>query len=381
MTLSISHTITGHEPRLSSSKSQMWQVSPRRLATMLSELPADQVPIPVAAAALHHASWSVRYSAAIALSRRADREARLVMQEALMHGEAPTRASVARHLNGFSWFAAEPLIRLALQDADSRVREAAIYGLADFIEPKAYPLMAEALQNEVDHVRLAAAIGLRDRQDPAAVAALAMALRAEDAEVRIAAIQALGANHTPPATAPVIEAVRSDASAEVVYEATQSLIELEAEKALPVLIEVIQDAAYPHRAEVIRGLSHAANYTVLDLAATPYTEALLDALEMALGEPLTRQDALWPLAWMRHARAGDLLLEAYMRSSESAFKAMLVRVVVSLMSMAREAILPLAQADAEHDAEMAATLNALKTGGEYDAAARGIGFANPILGR
>jgi hypothetical protein len=87
----------------------------------------------------------------------------------LRKGNVPARASVARHLYGFSWFSAESLIRLALQDEDYRVREAAIYALCDLRELNAYQLMVEVLQDEDDRVREAATFGLRDCHDPAAV--------------------------------------------------------------------------------------------------------------------------------------------------------------------------------------------------------------------
>jgi HEAT repeat protein len=136
---------------------------------MLNVLPPEAISLTAAAEMLRNEEFYVRYNAAKMLSRRGDRDARLIMQDILTNGEPRSRATVARHLYGFSWFSAEPLIKQALKDADPRVREGAIYSLCDLRELNAYQLMVECLQNEEDDVRAAAAWGLRDCQDPAAV--------------------------------------------------------------------------------------------------------------------------------------------------------------------------------------------------------------------
>src|SRR5687768_5225051 len=137
--------VTGREPRLASgyTKKGERRLSLRRFATMLNLLPPEAVSLDALAAAVHNEEFFVRFNAAKMLSRRADRDSRLIMQEVLETGEVPSRASVARHLYGFSWFAAEPLIRMALKDKDYRVREAAIYALCDLRELNAYQLMVE----------------------------------------------------------------------------------------------------------------------------------------------------------------------------------------------------------------------------------------------
>ncbi|HEX2621678.1 MAG TPA: HEAT repeat domain-containing protein, partial [Phototrophicaceae bacterium] len=182
--------ITGREPRLASgySKKGEHRLSLRRFATMLNMLPPEAVSLDALNAAVHNDEFFVRFNAAKMLSRRGDRDARLIIQDALEQGEVPTRASVARHLYGFSWFAAEPLIKKALQDKDYRVRESAIYALCDLRELNAYQLMVEVLKNEEDDVRAAAAWGLRDCQDSAAVPVLEVVLGAKDPDVRIKAL-------------------------------------------------------------------------------------------------------------------------------------------------------------------------------------------------
>ncbi len=102
----------GREPHLSSSFGEkgMRRLSLRGLATMLNVLPAHAISIQVSEEALRSDTFYVRYNAAKKLAQRGDREARLLMQKLLTDGEPPTRASVARHLYGFTWFSGEPLI-------------------------------------------------------------------------------------------------------------------------------------------------------------------------------------------------------------------------------------------------------------------------------
>src|SRR5262245_13580282 len=132
--------ITGREPVLSTSSTGQGKrrLSLRHLATMLNVLPPEAISLEAATEMLKNENYFVRYNAAKMLSRRGDREARMIMQEALTKGEARTRATVARHLYGFSWFSAEPLVKLALQDTDSRVREGAMYSLCDWRDLNAY---------------------------------------------------------------------------------------------------------------------------------------------------------------------------------------------------------------------------------------------------
>lgn len=375
--------ITGREPRLGVGVQQggFWKLSPRRLATLLNILPPDAVSLPAMAAALHHDNFGVRYNAAHALSRRGDRDARLVMQEALRQGNPRTRASIARHLSGFSWHSAKDLIAVALQDEDARVREGAVYAMCDFIEAEAYASLAEFLAHEPhDDVRLAAAVALRDRQDPAAVPVLAAVMGATDPDVRIQALRSLGANLTRPAQAVVLAAIRQDGEAEVVYEATLSLMELAEEQAVPMILEVLHAATGDYRAALIRGLFHASNYMVINLATCAESETLLDALGQSLTDPIAREDAVWPLAWIQHETAHDLLWRAYADSTDLVFKGHVMRVAWALMSPVWEAI----YADAREHADLADYAETLATtpSAEQDLhAPAGTGFRNPVLGR
>jgi HEAT repeat protein len=335
--------ITGREPRLSNIYARQQgqrKLSLRGLATMLNMLPPESISLEAAAAALRNEEFFVRFNAAKMLSRRADRDARMVMQAALTDGEAPTRASVARHLYGFSWFSAEPLIKQALKDKDSRVRESAIYALCDLREMNAYQLMVDVLKNEEDNVREAAAWGLRDCQDSAAVPVLKVVLEAKDPDVRIKALEALGQNDTPEAM-PIVRHAMNDPEPDVKYAATLSLLELAGESWLDELSGVIGRTNGVTLQQVLRGFFHATNYLKIDVSESKAADLMIDALETALLDtlPEVRMAVVWPLSWMRHDRMPGILKRAYNLESDSDVKAHIVRVAASLMSPVGEEIL------------------------------------------
>ncbi len=333
--------ITGREPRLSSTYTLKGKrlLPLKRLASMLEVMPPGTVSLEVAAEALRSEAFYVRYAAARILNQRGDRAARLVMQEALNKGSAPTRASVARQLYGFSWFAIEPMIQQALGDSDVRVRENVMYALCDAHELSAYQLLARVLKAEADSVRAAAAWGLRDCHDPASIPVFEGILLADDPEVRIQALEILGTNALPQAL-PLIRACLHDSDAEVQYAATLSLLEIVGEACLAELATLIQQQAGQTRQAVLRGLFHATNYLKLNLVGHAAGESLLAALETALTDPLpaVREAALWPLAWLPIPRAADSLQAAYQRETSADVQAQFVKITASLGSSAASVI-------------------------------------------
>ncbi|MCC7449452.1 MAG: HEAT repeat domain-containing protein [Anaerolineae bacterium] len=333
-------TITGREPRLSARKQGQRQLSLRELATRLNVLPPDAISVDAAAEAMRSDAFYVRYAAAKLLSKRGDREARLAFQDILTNGNAPSRASAARHLHGFTWFAAEPLIRLALRDSDNRVRGGAVRSLCELRELNAYRLLVGVLQDEADDVRLEAAWGLHDCQDAEAVPVLEAVLLADDPDVRVKALESLGENNTPEAI-PVVRAALKDSDSDVVYAATLSLIELAGEACIPELSAIIHERDGILRQPVLRGFFHATNYLKIDLGNCRIVDQLIDALEAAVNDDLpgVREAAAWVLAWMRHDRTAAILRDAYYREGDSAVKAHILRVSVSLMAEGSESLL------------------------------------------
>lgn len=334
--------ITGREPRLAAGYTRKGEhrLSLRRFATMLNLLPPHAVSLDALVEALKSEEFYVRYNAAKLLSKRSDRDARLIMEDTLRGGEVRSRASVARHLYGFSWFSAEPLIRLALQDSDARVREAAVYALCDLQELNAYHLLEEIMAHEEDSVREAAAFGLRERQDAAAVPVLKQVMKAADPDVRVKALEALGANGAPE-TMPIVREAMNDPEPEVKYAATLSLLEIAGESWLDELSGVIGRISGVTLEQVLRALFHATNYLKIDVARTRSAELMIDALETALLDELdgARKAAIWPLAWMRHERTPAILKKSYTLEQSSEVKAHIVRVAAGLMSEAGEEIL------------------------------------------
>ncbi len=333
---------TGREPRLALqfTKGGAQKLSLRRLATMLNVLPPSAVALEASEEMLKSDEFYVRYNAAKLLCQRADREARLLIQKMLIEGEAPTRASIARHLFHFSWFSAEPLIKQALTDQDTRVREAAIYALCDLRELNAYQLLIETLQVSDDDLKMAAAWGLRDNQDVSAVPVLQQVLTARDPEVRIKGLEALGVNDNAEAI-PVVRHAINDPEPDVKYAATLSLLELAGESWLQELSGIIGRTHGITRQQVLRGFFHATNYLKIDVARSQAADMLIDALETALLDDLdeVRMAVAWPLAWMRHDRTSVILRRSYLIERNADVKAHIVRVAASLMSTVGEEIL------------------------------------------
>jgi HEAT repeat protein len=262
------------------------------------------------------------------------------MEDALINSDAPTRASVARELYGFSWYSAEPLFRQALKDEDVRVHECAVYALCDLRELRGYQLLVEVLPDENDHVKAAAAWGLHNCQDSEAVPVLQVALTATDPDVRVKVLEALGANDTPEAL-PVVRGALDDPEPDVQYAATLSLVELQSEACFLEIARLIEHTSGSKRQQILRGFFHATNYLLLDVAATPAADIVLNALEKSLLDPMpeARLAAIWPLAWIRHPRAPHILKRAYDAEHDSDNKARIVKIAYNLMSEVREEIL------------------------------------------
>lgn len=334
--------VTGREPALASGllEKGKQRLSLRRLGTMLNVLSPENVSLDAVREMIKSDDFFVRYNAAKLLGKRADRDARLIIEDALTKGGARTRASVARHLHGFTWFSAEPLIKKALNDEDARVREAAIYTLCDMGDINAYKLMEQVLEKEEDDVLEAAAFGLRETQDSAAIPVLKQVLKAKDPDVRIKGLEALGISGVPEAM-PVVREAMFDPEPPVKYAAALSLLELSGEGWLEELAGVIGRTTGETLEQVLLAFFHATNYLKINVAKSKAAELMLDALETALLDEsaAVRMAAVWPLAWMRHERTPAILKKTYRIELDPEVKAHVVRVSAGLMSDASEEIL------------------------------------------
>jgi HEAT repeat protein len=342
MSDSANSPITGREPALASGflDKNKRRFSLRRLGTMLNVLSPDSVSLDAMREMIRSDDLLVRYNAARLLGKRGDREARLIIDDALKNAGPRTRASVSRHLYGFTWFSSEPLLKKALKDDDPRVREAAIYALCDMGDLNAYNLMVEVLDDEEDNVLEAAAFGLRDTQDSAAIPVLEKVLQADDPDVRIKGLEALGMSGVPEAR-PITRQMMTDPEPRVKYAATLSLLELSGEDWLNELAGVIGRTSGDTLEQVLLAFFHATNYLKINVAESSAASLLIDALGTALldDSPAVRKAAVWPLAWMRHERTPAILQRSYRIEMDSDVKAHIVRVSAGLMSDASEEIL------------------------------------------
>jgi hypothetical protein len=59
-------------------------------------------------------------------------------------------------------------------------------------------------------------------------------------------------------------------------------------------------------------LFHAGNYTRVDFGSSNHIDDLFEALEIVLGDQdaAVRLSAIWPLAWLQHPKATELLIQA-----------------------------------------------------------------------
>lgn len=307
------------------------RLSLRRLGSLLSNIAPDSVSLEAAVEMLQSEDFYVRFSAAELLSKRADRETRLALQELLKTADTPIRASIARHLYYFSWFVAEPLLQQAFTDPDSRVHESAIYALCNLRDLNAFQLLQEMLPNEPDDIKVAAAWGLNDCQDLAAVPVLEIVLAADDPEVRVKALESLGATNSLSAVPSVSQVIQNDPSPEAVYAAALTLVELTGEEALAELAGAITNKEGDHRHQLIRALFHATSYRHIDVPSTAAANEVIDALAKALEDKSAdiRVAAVYPLAWMGGKRPMTLVCDAEEREEDSAVREQMAHIIAS----------------------------------------------------
>jgi HEAT repeat protein len=315
---------------------------------MLNMVPPEGVSLEVLAVALQSDEFYARYSAAEVLSKRGDREARLILQDVLDHGAAPQRANVAHHLHRLSWFVAEPMLRQAWRDVDYRVHEAAAYALCQMCDANAYNLLTKSLPNRHDDVYMAVAWGVCYTPDARAVPALTLALHATEADVRVKVLEALAATASPSAIN-VVRGALADPDLDVKYAAMLSFIELQGTTALPEAAEMIKQERGVVRQHLLRGFFHATNYRHVDIVGSGYVEVVIEALAVAVCDelPEARMMAVLPLAWIRHEQAAAVLFEAYRCELNTEVKVYIVQQASSLMSLVSDQLL----ADALHSSD------------------------------
>lgn len=339
--------ITGYEPSILSENSGVQhRLSVRGLSKIIDMLPPQAISMAAAAEALKSDEFYVRYCTAELLSKRGDREARLLLEDFLKNGTPPQRAAIAHHLHRFSWFVAEPLIRRAIDDDDWRVREGAIYSLCKQGDKVAYKLLVEVLPGQSDVLKMAAAWRLSRNPDPDSLPVLAVTLKARDPQVRVQSLETIGAIQSVEAI-PLVKIAISDPDIDVKYAATLSWIELQGSECFSEIANLILSTDGLTRRAILRGLFHATNYLFINIAESKAYQQVLRALEEALDDslPETRLAAVMPLAWLRDDRAAAILEVGYRAEIDSHLKAQMVYLATSLMSPASERLLQNALVD------------------------------------
>ena len=342
--------LSGCEPRLAArySETGRFHLSLRGLSTLLNSLPAQAVPIEVSVQALNSPEFYVRYSAAEALSKRGDPEARQALQAVLHTGTPPQRASVAANLHHLSWFTAEPMFRQILHDPDRRVREGAVYALCKLHSIESDQLLLEILPGEEDLVLLAVVWGVSVHPDMRWVPVLEITYQSKDLETRIKTLEMLGDTGASQAL-PLVRRALDASNLDEKYAAVLSYLELAGEAAIPDIIERIQISGGSTCAAYLRGFFHATNYLQIDVARCVQIETVQTALEKASRDPNpeTRLIAVMSLAWLHTPACNQALQTAFERETQPAVKARLLYLAVSLMSPVRAALLDAGLRDAQ----------------------------------
>lgn len=332
---------TGCEPALAAApRAAEQRLSPRRLGTLLNLLPPESISLDAAVEALKSDGFYVRYQAAELLSKRGDRQVRLIFEEFLRTGSGPQRAAIAHHLHRLSWFAAEPLLKTALADPDLRVRESAIYALCRLGTPQAYQMLLQALPNDDDALKSSASWGLGRVPDVAALPVLEIVLQSQDPEVRILALEQIASAESP-AGLPAVKASLEDPNLEVRYAAALSWLELAGAGCLPDLANLIEASQGEVRRAYIQALFHATNYLMIRIAQTPHAGRIIQVLQTALAaaDPETRLAAFMPLVWMDDARATQIFRQAFASEPDPDARAQMLYIAFSLQPAIGKALI------------------------------------------
>lgn len=327
-----------------------YRLSLRNIASALNLLPPSQVSDAALVAALRSSDSLVRFGAAEMLCKRGDREARLIVEDVLVHGAPAQRASAVQHVYRFSWFTAEGLFKHALKDTDVRVRESAVFGLCKMRVPEAYRLVVDMLRGPEasDALRTAALWGAFSRPDAGAVPMLEQIIADGSPEIREQALEVLGATGSAQAIRIARQALNnSDLTTK--YAATFSWVELAGENCLSGLATEIEAACGEARDAILRGFFHGTNYIGMDVSTSPDVDKLVAALQLALADdfPQTRITAAMPLAWIRRPLAEQALREGFEYETDSNVKSHMLRIAVNLSSPLADELLKVALKDTD----------------------------------
>ncbi len=252
---------------------------------------------PLFEAALFDEEISVRQAAAKALAKLDPEEALRLFLQALRKDNPATRTAAAEAIAYLGIPAAlEPLLQLALFEKGEGVRRAAATAMGVLDSEKALALLVEALEDADPQVREAAAKALEYMGNPAtleplfqvalfdkgggvrraaatamgaldsekALALLVEAMEDTDPQVRKAAAKALEYMGNPAALEPLFQVALFGEDESVRRAAATAMGALDSEKALALLVEVLEDTDPQVREATVKALEYMGNPAALE---------------------------------------------------------------------------------------------------------------------
>jgi HEAT repeat protein len=237
----------------------------KKAALALGHLRSPQA-IPSLVAAALNPSRALCWHAAAALSHIGNPEAMDTLFKMLHHKSIQVQAAAAKALGRNGLPAVSPLID-ALERCDDLVKLHAAHALGQISSPMAVPALIEALSHASRAVRFEATWALGQIESPLAAAALAERLTDGDLGVQSQAAQALK-NIGPPAL-PALSAMLKNPASNTRSVAARTLGQMGLDGAMPVLVEVLQNDAFPYvRCDAARALGEIGSHdAVFHLAA------------------------------------------------------------------------------------------------------------------
>ena len=237
----------------------------KKAALALGYLRSPQA-IPSLVAEALNPSRSLCWHAASALSYIGNPEAVGILIKMLHHNSVQVQAAAAKALGRNGLAAASPLVE-ALNRCDDLVKLHAAHALGQIGSPIAVPALTTALTHTSRSIRFEATKALAQIKSPLAATALAERLTDTDLGVQAQAAQALK-NIGMPAL-PAIVAMLKNPASNTRSVAARTLGQMGIEEVVPVLLEVLQNDAFPYvRCDAARALGEIGSHdAVFHLAA------------------------------------------------------------------------------------------------------------------
>lgn len=211
----------------------------RNAVKALSELGDEQV-LPELLRALNDEDCSVRVWTARILGELGSKEAVPQLLEALHDVESDVHEVAVQALGKLRGEAAISELLEIMQDDNTDVRARAVEALGELGGHEAIPQLLEALRDVEPDVREAAAEALGKVKSDSTVMELIRLLEDEQSSVRRNVVEALGKLGNETAIPKLMKTVQNDNNRRVRFCALQALVEINAEVALPIILQALE---------------------------------------------------------------------------------------------------------------------------------------------